>query len=327
MSDIFLWPRPRPLLARHWLGGAINCADIEAQLKALYPAAEPVLFSSARAGLRATLVHLGLSRPDLVWVPPFSSHCVFDAVSRIATPTTQATETPAAALIYHQWGHVCRHSFAAGTTIIEDAVDTLFAPGATPFAVGGRFALWSLPKVVASHWGGVVFCTQVSDAQALRSMRDALPSGTLQACLRLGEHLPRVAAYWHGSEAGQGRLPSFALHHIAEALSDLPAEVDARRQRLSRLQVASSAPHPAADRLPSNIPVPAIASLAGTLPSGDQLTAGIRSFNIDRCAPNARWQRVFPIPIHQDICGTDIAEIEARLASAPDFSTDEPDII
>jgi len=319
VTSLFLWPRPRPLSLRHWLGRALSTEEVEERLRRLYPDAEPVLFSSARAGLSATLEHLGLGRPDKVWCPPFSSHCVFDAVARVATPTTEDGAAPAVALIYHQWGHVCRSTFPATTILIEDAVDTLLVPGTSPFAIAGRFALWSLPKTIASLWGGVVFCRQADDATALRALRQGrgLPGG-LQALLRLaGERHAWPAAYWHGAEATGGKLPVFALRHIADGLDRLDEYVASRRQRLAPLQTYSLAPPPPPSRLPCCLPLPAAAGTPAILASGQALTAGLRNFNSAGSLPEPRWTRVFPAPIHQDVSGTDIAEFVARVNLQP----------
>lgn len=320
MSGIFLWPEAAPLRARHFRGASGTTDGIEQRLRAAYPA-EPVLFSSARAGLSAVLEHLGLNRPKLVWCPPYSSHCVFDAISRVATPTTLTGEAPDAALIYHQWGHVHRHRFPAATPLIEDAVDTLILPGSSPFAADGRFALWSLPKVVGSLWGGVVFCRHADDAAALRRRRDARPlPAALQSVLRLlGERSAVAAGYWHGAEAGGGRLPAFALRQIAEGLDRLPAMADIRRRNLALFQAYSLTPPPPPARLPSNLPLPAVTALTEPLPSGRTLTAGIRNFNLDRDAPGGRWSPVFPLPLHREIDGTDVAEIQARVTSSQRF--------
>lgn len=319
MSEVFLWPQPSAIKFSQLIGRENSLSTIEEQVHGLYPLAFPVLFSSARAGLRCVLEHLGLARPDLVWCPPFSSHCVFDAVSRVATPVTLPVTAPAAALVYHQWGHVHRHEFSSATVIIEDAVDTLLAPGASPFACGGRFALWSLPKVIASPWGGVVFCQQREDADALRRMRDRRPgSPALQAILRpIGERHPAAAAYWHGAEASAGRLPIFALRAIADGLDQLADLTDRRRQRLAELQPYSLAATPSPDRLPSNLPLPPLAALATPLSSGKTLTGGYRNFNIDCTSPAGNWVKVFPAPLHQDINGTDVAEFIRRITVEP----------
>ncbi|MCG2578875.1 putative PLP-dependent aminotransferase [Dechloromonas sp. XY25] len=329
MTALFLWPSPQKLQAKHFFGSGVTTEDIEDQLRQLFPAAEPVLFSSARAGLSASLEHLGLTRPDLVWCPPFSSHCVFESIARVATPNTESERPPKVALIYHQWGYVVSSAFPAGTTIIEDAVDTLLCPGANPFAIGGRFALWSLPKTIASHWGGVVFCQSRDDAQNLRQIRALRPiSSTAQALLRLaGERSHLAHLYWHGTEGAAGMLPTFALRQIQSCLNDLPEEVDARQRRLAQLAPYSLVPLPSTPRLPCCLPLPVELQPLGPLPSGHVLTVGLRSFNLAAIAPDVRWQRVFPAPIHQDTDGTHIADSVAKIYSQPQISLHEPGIV
>lgn len=316
MKPLFLWPRPHALEFRHLIGGAIKAEDVERQLKEYFPAAWPVLFSSARSALSAILNQLELARPDLVWCPPFSSHCVFETIARSATPTTESM-TPCAALIYHQWGYVTHSSFPRETVLIEDAVDTLLVPGENPFAIDGRFVLWSLPKTIASLWGGVAFCRSEEEAIKLRHIRDTRSSPFVcQAWLRLlGEHFPAAHAYWHGIESTGGRLPSFALRHILERLQALPEIVEQRRHQLGLLQPYSLAPRPS--RLPCCLPLPAEAEPEAPLASGQRLTAGLRSFNFAGVLPSPEWRKTFPAPIHQDVSGTDIAEFVAKINLPP----------
>lgn len=315
---MFLWPRPCPLRLQHLIGGHLTTSIVEQRLQDYFPQAQAVLFSSARAALSAILESLGLGRPDLVYCPPFSSHCVFETIARIATPTTESS-APRAALIYHQWGHIARPFFPEETLLIEDAVDTLLAPGDDPFAIDGLFTLWSLPKTIASQWGGVAFCRTEKDAVSLRRIRDNRPShGLSQAWLRLlGERFPTAHAYWHGLESAGGHLPSFALRQILDCLEVLPDLAKKRGENLALLQPYSLAP--ASRRLPCCLPLPPEGVPGHSLTSGQALTVGIRNFNIAGRFPNPEWQRVFPAPIHQDVNGTDVAEIVAKLNLLPQF--------
>lgn len=319
MNAIFLWPKPESLTLRHFLGRAIRIEDIESRLHDLYPDTEPVLFSSARAGLNTILEHLHCTRPDLVWCPPFSSHCVFDAISRIATPITQSSPRIRTALIYHHWGYVHTHNFPPSVEIIEDAVDTLFAPGTNPFSINGRFVLWSLPKTIASQFGGVVFCRNHLDADNLRCLRDGrATSAAMQALLRvLSMRFPTAARYWHGAEASAGPLPDFALRQIAERLEKLPSLVNTRRARVGLIAPYSLYPAPDMDRLPSNIPVAPSPNIQARFNAGGYFSAGLRSINIDRSAPYGEWIKAAPIPIHAGTNDSVLAKIANHLRTEP----------
>ncbi|HJV93629.1 MAG TPA: putative PLP-dependent aminotransferase [Azonexus sp.] len=323
MNAIFLWPKPEALTLRHFLGQAIRIGDIESRLRDLFPGAEPVLFSSGRAGLNATLEHLSCNRPDLVWCPPFSSHCVFDAISRIATPITQPSPQIRAALIYHHWGYVHSHNFPPTVEIIEDAVDTLFVPGTNPFAVDGRFVLWSLPKTIASQFGGVVFCRDHHDADALRCLRDrrTIPAATMQALLRLlSLRFPSAARYWHGAEASSGPLPDFALRQIAERLEQLPSLAESRRARIGLIAPHSLYPAPDMDRLPSNIPVAPSPNIQALFDTDGYFSAGLRSINVERRAPGGVWIKAAPVAIHAGTGDSILVHIANQLRTEPQTS-------
>ena len=64
MKSYFLWPEHKTQYVKHFFGASICAADIEATLETFFPDAVPVLFSSARAGLSASLQLLKISRPD-----------------------------------------------------------------------------------------------------------------------------------------------------------------------------------------------------------------------------------------------------------------------
>lgn len=233
MTSYFLWPKHKAQYVKYLFGANICAADIEATLETFFPDTAPVLFSSARVGLSASLQLLKIGRPDIVWCPPYSSHCVLESIARFATPSTTDIDNAKVALIYHQWGFVHRFELQPDMTVIEDAVDTFFLPGTNPFASNGRFVLWSLPKVIATTWGGVVFCRNNEDAQSLRAIR-AERSGLVrfQALLRMASDRSAIAGmYWHGNESMNGGLPGFALRQIQASLINIPA-IALHRERI-----------------------------------------------------------------------------------------------
>ena len=126
------------------------------------------LHPSGRQALTATLVSLGLGRPDLVAIPAWSSACVIGAVGRAATPVPLALASGDAGridavLVYEQWGWRRPDVAFAGirrtfprTAIIRDRVDTadlgLAAKGTPEPDIDA--SVWSLSKVLGVYAGG-----------------------------------------------------------------------------------------------------------------------------------------------------------------------------
>jgi len=303
MKTYFLWPEHKAQYGRFFLGAKISASDIEDTLNSIFPEAVPVLFSSARAGLSATLQMLEVGRSDIVWCPPYSSHCVLESIARFATPTTTDVAKAKVALIYNQWGFVHRHELKSDTIVIEDAVDTFFLPGTTPFSSSGRFALWSLPKVIGSTWGGVVFCRNNEGAQKLRAIRDERCGlQTFQAMLRMAsDHSIVAAKYWHGNESMNGGLPAFGLRQIQARLASIPAIAQHRSRLLDIVRSAKINFQMDEGRLPSNIPLKIPQQAEKWWGAGGIFSAGIRSMNLAHDFSKDAWGKVAPLPVHQDI--------------------------
>lgn len=303
MKSYFLWPEHREQYAKYLFGASICAADIEATLETFFPEAVPVLFSSARAGLSAALQLLNISRPDIVWCPPYSSHCVLESIARFATPSTTDIFNAKVALIYHQWGFVHRHELQSDVTVIEDAVDTFFLPKTNPFASNGRFVLWSLPKVIATTWGGVVFCRNDEDAKILRAIRaERSELQRFQALLRMVSDRSVIAGkYWHGSESMNGGLPDFALRQIQASLLYLPAIAQHRECLLDIVRSKKIGFQMDKGRLPSNIPIKLSLGVEKWWGPACVFSAGLRSMNMAHDFSKNAWSKVAPLPVHQDM--------------------------
>lgn len=279
----------------------ISMEQVEAALARIYPGTHPVLFSSARAALSAALESLGLRRPDLVWCPPFSSHCVLEAVARVGTSTPTAQSSPAVAIVFHQWGYA--HSWSGGGWIIEDAADSLIQPGTMNFPNNGGFQIVSLPKVLGCAAGGVVFCRAGEDAERLRRLRDARPGrGWLQFLLRIAVTYSGAALrYWQGVEAGNGRLPGLACADILLTLERIEAIVEDRREKLTLArQLAPSWLRVPEDRLPCVVPLEYSDTVVKQLRLAG-MSADPRHFNRGQDATQPDLVKILPLPIHQQV--------------------------
>lgn len=273
---------------------------MEDELRTLFPDGYPVLCSSGRAALAMALMHSNASRADLVGVFPYASHCVLDAVSRVATPLSGPTAAMASLrVVYHQWGFVQEKKLPPNS--IEDCVDTLCVPGATLFPGGGRFEVWSLPKILGTTSGGVLWCRDAKTADDVRKMRDQHGSGVLPWAVRLLGHLSSQAhLYWQGVEASGGAISRLQTGEILAAIQGWENLIADRMEKMRVVvPLAVDWLSTQKDRLPSVIPLPLRLSESDACAAG--ISSGYRFF--ERLDPqgNRSLTRVLPIPIHQDV--------------------------
>lgn len=310
LPSYFLWPQAKPLSITDLIGSEVTSKNIETRLAELYPDAHPVLFSSARAGLRAALAVMKLGRAQLLWTPGYSSHCVLEAAAHICTPSPVASSELSAALVYHQWGYIQKANFGDAVTIIEDSVDSLLIPGFSPFSESGTYALWSLPKVFGTLGGGVVFCRFPEGATALRALRNQCSSSLLQAFLRhYAKSSSRASAYWNGAEALQGELPAPLRRQVSRALENIDALIQDRLNLLKFISPSIAETFQKSGRLPSNLPLHPPRCHSQLWNSSGPFTSELRRFNASRNYPDSRWELVAPLPVHVDVSKSDLVNL------------------
>ncbi len=298
----FLWPVGAYRFHALPRTAAASPGAVEAALIALFPGTgHAVAVSSGRAGLALALAAIGLTRPDLVEVPPYASHCVLDAVSRIATPLASGAQgVRAASVIYHQWGYVQARTLGTAE-IIEDACDSLCRPGTALFPLRGRFELWSLPKILGCASGGVVWCRRGEDAQALRRLRDSRRAGSqMQFVLRLlGRRFPALLDYWAGREALCGYLIRPAAADVLDAFSRWSELAAEREARFAMFEPYLPAWLPRSnERLPCVVPIAYEPRLEAAL-HGVGIRIGRRHLERIHVDGSLELAPVLPVPIHQ----------------------------
>jgi len=301
ISSPFIWPRSRPSRALVHTFRFASFEKVEARLANMFPGGTPVLFSSGRAALTFSLLISGLSRGDKVGIFPFASHCVLDAVSRVATPIG-LDNLPNLKVVFQQWGFSQNHSLSAND--VEDCVDSLLIPGGKLFQGGGGFEIWSLPKILGTTGGGVLWCRSYEVAVALRQLRNDRKNATLLWGLRLlGHYTTLVHTLWQGAEASMGKPSRLQTGEILDALDGWDDIVTDRRRKFDLVRpFAPGWLRLQSDRLPCAVPVVLKQDYDGEMLS---LQAGISSGQrmIERHFDSGASElvRVLPIPIHQDI--------------------------
>jgi len=317
----FLWPEGRVLNALAHAPRGVSPSLVEDMLSDMFPSGYPVFCGSGRAAIVLALLMSNLSRADFVGVFPFASHCVLDAVSRVATPLSGPTAlTCNIRLLYHQWGFVQETCQPENT--IEDSVDTLCVPGAKLFPGGGRFEIWSLPKILGTTSGGVLWCKDPESAKEARALLAQRGGALMQWGIRLLGRLSPIAHwYWQGAEPSLGRPSRFQAGEILDAIKNWDLIVEDRRMKLDL--VWGNAPawlSKPVDRLPPV--VPAHINLSNEELERFGFRAKYRHFEQVFGSGERSIVKVLPIPIHQDVPQTWLADIQKIFSVASNSEED-----
>lgn len=298
LQQHFLWPKSSGSSALSQAWRLTSVEHIEDKLCSKFGGGVPVLLSSGRAALYIALLVNEVTRKDLIGTFPFASHCVLDAISRLATPLCKGNISEAALrIVYHQWGYVQENHLPSNT--IEDCVDTLCMEGAKIFPSGGAFEVWSLPKILGTSSGGILWCKDMETANKAKKIRDSRGSGLLLWLLRIyggkKSHL-----YWQGAECVYGAVTKLQTGEMLLKINHWDDIVEKRIKNMEMVwpKAVSKLIKPT-NRLPSVVPIES--NCPESLLSANGLSSGFRMFDQISDGGIKISKRVVPIPIHQDV--------------------------
>lgn len=313
-SNYALWPKGRVVDVLQKVRFRTSVRQIEAQLAGYFPTGYPVLCSSARVAIVLVLRALGLQRINCVRSFPYASHCLLDAISRVATPISIHDGTVASArIVNHQWGYVQRAN-NQNEILIEDAVDTFCEIGTALFPNDGDFEVWSLPKILGTTSGGVVWCRDPLVADQVRLLRDARAPSTLCALIRLaGRSKPIFHHLWQGGECEFGAVSHFCLGELVAAIDNW-SEISAKRKRNNIILTAYKSDWLV--KLPGRLPsvVPITLEMCPLEYYSKYFNIGLRHIS---CLRNGEEMisAVLPVPVHHEVNASYLEVFEDSLAS------------
>jgi putative PLP-dependent aminotransferase (TIGR04422 family) len=299
-NKYFLWPEGRLVNAFNSFWNLVTTEQVENKLYEIFPTGHPVLCSSGRSALYLALLASGTSRKKFVGVFPNASHCVLESISRIATPSTgKLSYSAALRLIYHQWGYVQEYSLASNT--IEDCVDTLCIPGTELFPSGGKFEIWSIPKILGTTSGGILWCKNKEEALQIKNLRNNHGSSLFQWILRLLSKKYRfLYNYWQGGECVTGRPSIFQTNEIMSAIYNWDNIVIDRKKKLDLAwPLALKGLQKPNQRLPTVVPVEC--EMEETQLNHLGVTSGYRIFEFIKEDGTHKMIKVLPLPVHQEV--------------------------
>jgi putative PLP-dependent aminotransferase (TIGR04422 family) len=306
--SFFLWPESKIIKGLISCWKLIPTERVEDKLFQMFPSGYPVLCSSGRAALTLAIEKSDKNRGDLVGLFPYASHCVIEAVSRVTTPLSGPTAIHAdLRIVYHQWGYVQEKNLPLNT--IEDCVDTLCVPGTKLFPSGGSFEIWSLPKILGTTSGAVLWCKNQQVAERLRTQLKSKKGGLSQWILRLiSKKFFFYYNYWQGAEAIRGRISLLQNGEIYNAIEKWHLIVEDRLKKLDLTwDLSVSWLQKPSNRLPSVVPIDCLISENEIISIG--LTSGSRVIEQIQQDGTRKLIKVIPIPIHQDVGIIDVIKI------------------
>jgi putative PLP-dependent aminotransferase (TIGR04422 family) len=294
MSDYNFWPNISASFTNY-----ANSDTVEQKFYELWSSAYPVLTSSARISIILALKNNQISRGDYVGLPPFISPCVVKSVSTQAMPNYQENQKNHSTIIYHQYGYL--QDVANCENLIEDAVDSLCMPNTELLPSGGRYEIWSLPKIFGTSAGSIIWCRNKEDANLIRQYRDSNNKhNLLQWALRVfGKKWVNLYYYWEGSELySNGRLPKIAIGEVNRRIDSLDSIVEDRLKKIDALKhLIPQQVNLSKNRLPCLIPLLQVNSNAK--PELKELGFGLSDRHMQ--ALDNEIIKFFPLPIHQEV--------------------------
>lgn len=198
-----------------------------------------LLMPSGRSAISHLLQFSGIGRGSAVFAPLWSSHCVWEALGRWSCPTSELSPSTQGILVVHKWGYISRlsgsypHAF-----LVDDSVDSFLLDGRNLFSSGGRFEIISLPKVIGSYSGGVIFTRDRSFESWIKERRFARPElARFQSRLRHQEISGNrdLHSSWAAGEALNAALDFNALSDIDQRLEGWESARDCILRRLELL--------------------------------------------------------------------------------------------
>lgn len=132
----------------------------------------PVVLSSGRGAIKLIVQEFWTARELSIF--PYASQCVVKAIQAAGVVPLSRTNLTSE-IVYNQWGQL--DLGCTSTPFMEDSCDTFLPAGSTILRLGARFDVWSLPKILNSRFGAVVWCRNLEDAEHLIGIRDTSKSG------------------------------------------------------------------------------------------------------------------------------------------------------
>tara|TARA_B100000963_G_scaffold274789_1_gene243006 strand:- start:2542 stop:3489 length:948 start_codon:yes stop_codon:yes gene_type:complete len=300
LKTYFIWPEGSITTALKKIHYVIDSNKIESILFKMFPSGYPVLCSSGRSSLYLILNFLKKNRHHKIGLFPYANQCVTDSVSRITTPCFgEESKNCDLRIIYHQWGYVQEKDVKNDT--IDDCVDSLCVPGSNLFPSNSNFEIWSLPKIIGSTSGSVIWCKNKKDSLKLKLLRDSSSYHSFQWCLRLlSKKISFIYDHWNGREYNSPKTSKIQNGEIYFLLKKWDEFIKDRKIKLNFLwEFSVKGLIKPKNRLPCVVPIYYDDSILNKIK--DKFPSGSRMMEKINYDGSRKLLKIIPFPIHQEV--------------------------
>lgn len=308
---LFLWPTTNILTFIKNIFFFKNHTHVELLLNKYYKGGYPVLCNSARVGIKLILEKENLNKKELVQIFPYASQCVVEAVGFSSTPycAIQNYENENYKILYNQWGY--RNSnLSSSKNYIDDCADSLVDIDTNIFFdTKSKFIIWSLPKIISSLSGGIIWCKNKEDAVYLnKKIHSNKGSYFLLLIKFLLLYSGSLYKIWNLKIYKNPNLTILETSDIYSRLKNLKEIIEDRKNKIKLFKKYLPIKYELSSKyLPCVIP----------LTNGDfkkyelfmNSYCGVRHF-YDR---NKKvFLKTYPLPIHQDVSVSKLLKFKAK---------------
>lgn len=318
-----IWPEPKrqdSFYSESWKEDSTLIKEIEYFLKELFGSRyEVVLFPSGRSAIYHIIKAENMGRRDMVCISEWSSHCVIEAIRRLAMPAVgyRMDENPRMILVNHQWGFEKTLKEEFQGILVEDSCDSLVMNEDGLFPNNGKYEIFSLPKILGTLFGGVLVCRDKGDAYKIRNLLEEsdkeIAKWQYEMKIKYAETGGEIwLQYYSGVEALNGVLPASALYEIKNKLDRGEEIYLQRKQRIQMLKNAGVLSEGLSEnmrkRIPVVIPIKYNTRLYEEL-CKKEITLPVRHFDYKREGSGSDYESCIVFPIHQGISDLQFQEM------------------
>jgi putative PLP-dependent aminotransferase (TIGR04422 family) len=298
-NNYFFWPKPK--FSNVYKSYFYKTHNIEDILNKYFPSGYPVLFPSARSALYFCIIYNRLNRENFVEYFPYANECILSSISQVTNPVPlNFYKNSDLKISYHHWGYQIK--LKNHNKILEDSADSLYLKNSKLFNSNGNFEIWSLPKILGTFSGGILWCKDINDYNEIKKIYPDSKIGFVNSFSKLFSH---KSSYfynlWKAECYSNFNLPNFYRKEIYRALENWSYYTDLVQKNIEIISTIIEDWVPKNNnRLPCVIPFKEDLKIFNIL-KNKGIKNDLRMFNVNFDENDQKYEKVYSVPVHYQV--------------------------